>query len=115
METLLGHGEFAGTNGGGSEPSARKTRGPVEWLPSEGGPLTMPGARPGPTLESGDASRFGVESLPQASAKPETSVPPRERELAWKLHELLASPYGEGIARIVEETYRLLPQPRPLG
>jgi transcriptional regulator with XRE-family HTH domain len=33
----------------------------------------------------------------------------RQRELARKFHELLASPLGEGVARIVEETYRLLP------
>ncbi|HEV3121530.1 MAG TPA: helix-turn-helix transcriptional regulator [Isosphaeraceae bacterium] len=36
-------------------------------------------------------------------------LPARERELAVKLHELLASPLGEGVARIVEESYRLLP------
>ncbi|HEV3166477.1 MAG TPA: helix-turn-helix transcriptional regulator [Isosphaeraceae bacterium] len=34
---------------------------------------------------------------------------PRERDLAKKLHELLASPLGEGVARIVEESYRMLP------
>jgi hypothetical protein len=42
-------------------------------------------------------------------------VPTRERELAWKLHELLASPLGEAVARIVEETYRMLPQSRHMG
>jgi len=33
----------------------------------------------------------------------------RERDLTRKLHELLASPLGEGVARIVEESHRLLP------
>jgi hypothetical protein len=33
----------------------------------------------------------------------------REHELARKLHEVLESPLGEGIAQIVEESYRLLP------
>jgi transcriptional regulator with XRE-family HTH domain len=36
-------------------------------------------------------------------------MPPRERDLTRKLHELLASPLGEGVARIVEESHRLLP------
>jgi transcriptional regulator with XRE-family HTH domain len=34
----------------------------------------------------------------------------RERDLTRKLHELLASPLGEGVARIVEESHRMLPQ-----
>jgi hypothetical protein len=38
----------------------------------------------------------------------------RERELAWKLHELLVSPLGEGIARILDESHRMLPQTRHL-
>ncbi|MBX6313207.1 MAG: helix-turn-helix domain-containing protein [Isosphaeraceae bacterium] len=32
----------------------------------------------------------------------------RRRELDRKFHELLASPFGEGIVRIVEESHRLL-------
>lgn len=36
----------------------------------------------------------------------------RDRDLERKLHELLASPLGEGVARIVEETHRLLPAAR---
>src|SRR5690349_18019606 len=38
--------------------------------------------------------------------------PAREADLHRKFHELLASPMGEGIARIVEESYRLLPHSR---
>jgi hypothetical protein len=55
-----------------------------------------------------DPARFGVE----AQSTPEPLLAARERELAWKLHELLGSPLGEGIARIVEESHRLLPQMR---
>jgi transcriptional regulator with XRE-family HTH domain len=33
----------------------------------------------------------------------------RNGDLDRKFHELLASPLGEGVARIVEETYRILP------
>ena len=33
----------------------------------------------------------------------------RYRDLTRKFHELLASPLGEGVARIVEESHRMLP------
>lgn len=56
------------------------------------------------------------EPYPSTSPQDETSeaglgyrVQPRERDLTKKLHELLASPLGEGVARIVEESYRMLP------
>ena len=45
-----------------------------------------------------------VEAAP-APAISET----RELDLARKLHALLASPLGDGIARILEDSYRLLP------
>ena len=32
----------------------------------------------------------------------------RERDLSWKFRELLRSPLGEGIARVVEDSHRLL-------
>jgi len=111
MEILLGHGD---ASPGNSAPTpARRVQRNSEWLPSEGGPLAIPGQR-GATIENLDGSRFGVE--PQhMSAGPDSFLPARERELAWKLHELLASPLGEGIARIVEESYRMLPQGRSNG
>ena len=34
---------------------------------------------------------------------------PTRGDLDRKFHELLASPLGEGVARIVEESYRILP------
>ncbi len=49
-------------------------------------------------------------------SKPETepyaawSASARVRELDRKFHELLDSPLGEGVARIVEDAYRLLPK-----
>ncbi|MHC5542188.1 helix-turn-helix domain-containing protein, partial [Singulisphaera rosea] len=85
-----------------------------DWVPSEGGALALPAHKPAATVENLDGSRFAVETqtpIPLAAAAPTDGlVPQRERDLAWKLHELLASPLGEGIARIVEETYRLLPR-----
>ena len=40
----------------------------------------------------------------------EAPVSVRAGDLDRKFHELLASPLGEGVARIVEETYRILPR-----
>ena len=39
----------------------------------------------------------------------EGNIPARGGDLDRKFHEILASPLGEGVARIVEETYRFLP------
>ncbi len=116
MESLLGHSDaspgFGTTAPAMTAPASRKVRGNAEWIPSEGGPLNILPARSAPTVESVNDSRFAVET-PGSHAQPhDWLVAPRERELAWKLHELLASPLGEGIARIVEETYQLLPHAR---
>lgn len=65
------------------------------------------------------ASRFGSSTPAVAGSvedrdhahrfQVESSNPPRNRDLDRKFHELLASPLGEGVARIVEESYRILP------
>lgn len=115
METLLGHSD----NGAAAAAAGRRGRGQGEWVPAEGGALALPAQRPSATVENLDGSRFAVEApvtvpapVTAASAPAEGLIPQRERDLAWKLHELLASPLGEGIARIVEESYRLLPRTR---
>jgi transcriptional regulator with XRE-family HTH domain len=41
----------------------------------------------------------------------ESAGPSRTGEIDRKFQELLASPLGEGLARIVEESYRILPRP----
>jgi transcriptional regulator with XRE-family HTH domain len=119
MESLLGHGE-AGKLAQGASPAAPTSRkGPnqTDWIPSEGGPLSLPAARPGLTFGTADDARFAVEAqnvtVPPPSVADGLVLSPREHELARKLHELLASPLGEGVALIVEESYRLLPQNRP--
>jgi transcriptional regulator with XRE-family HTH domain len=38
------------------------------------------------------------------------AVAPRSVDLDYKFHELLASPLGEGLARLVEESYQMLPR-----
>jgi hypothetical protein len=69
------------------------------------------------TFGTADDARFAVEAQHVPVSPPAfadgLAVSPREHELARKLHELLASPLGEGVALIVEESYRLLPQNRP--
>jgi transcriptional regulator with XRE-family HTH domain len=112
MESLLGHGEAA-KSGHGPLPvtASRKARTQSGWIPAEGGPLTVPAGRSGATFGTTDDSRFAVESqdVPQPGMGEGTITIAREHELARKLHEVLASPLGEGVALIVEESYRLLP------
>ena len=60
-----------------------------------------PGSKPR-REEPASLSRFRIEDAP---------VLPRGGDLERKFQELLASPLGEGLARIVEESYRILPKP----
>jgi hypothetical protein len=68
------------------------------------------------TMGTMDDSRFAVSSQEVPAPTP-ASVPTvspamhsvRDHELTRKFHELLASPLGEGVALIVEESYRMLP------
>ena len=58
-----------------------------------------------------DAGAANVTSGPATG--PASTVSPwamtgRERDLSWKFRELLRSPLGEGIARVVEDSHRLL-------
>jgi transcriptional regulator with XRE-family HTH domain len=117
MESLLGHGE-AETPDRGALPAStsRKVRKQVEWIPSEGGPLSVPasraapGANPVPTVEAAGDARFAVAAQGvSAPALANGTSLPRTHELVRKLQELLASPLGEGVALIVEESHRLLP------
>ncbi|WP_422926584.1 helix-turn-helix domain-containing protein [Singulisphaera sp. PoT] len=117
METLLGHGDGSLPVDGTAANAGRKSKTNGEWLPSEGGPLAIPVAArtSSATIESIEGARFAVEAPTLNTMSADGLVPQRERDLAWKLHELLASPLGEGVARIIEETYRLLPQARRLS
>ena len=105
METLLGHPDVANGNGAGG--ATKGTRGVTEWLPSEGAPLSIHVPRPNSKHEDLTASRFGIEYA--LNSVEGNAMFTRERELVSKLHELLASPLAEPIARIVEESHRLLP------
>ncbi len=114
METLLGHGEVA-ASARGAQPTvsgARRPRTNTGWIPAEGGPLNVPvpAIRPATTIGTTDDTRFAVEAQEIAPPAPgENPVAARELDLVRKLREVLASPLGEGLALIIEETYRLLP------
>lgn len=117
METLLGHPEttarpgVSAVPGFGSSAPARPRAMASEWYPAEGAALATIGPRPLAKYDGPEVTRFGVEHhLPH-----ETASVVRERELAGKLHDLLASPYAEPVARILDEAHRLLPQARVAG
>jgi transcriptional regulator with XRE-family HTH domain len=68
-------------------------------------------AAPSPQIrqipEGSDSIR--ISSLGQASLSAGWMMTSREREIERKFNELLRSPLGESLARIVEESHRLLP------
>jgi len=112
METLLGHSEaaaaLASMAGNGVVGAATpRNRVGAEWYPVEGASLSQPNHRPAARFDPAEG-RFAVEYAPGTDGHSLS----RERDLVKKLHEILASPLGEPVAKIVEETHRLLPQAR---
>ncbi len=110
MEDLLGHEDDAAD----LKKATPQSRGPrvfQDWVPSEGGPMSMPtGAGYKPLLA--DEARFGVEPPIAHRTNGHDSVYLREGELMSKLHDLIHSSLGEGVARVVEELHSLLPRGR---
>ncbi len=91
----------------------RRANGIHDWLPSEGGPLAMPGATfKTISLAGGEESRFTMDPQSHGKANGHDAIYVREGELMSKLHDLLHSPLGESLARIVEELHTLLPRSR---
>jgi transcriptional regulator with XRE-family HTH domain len=56
-----------------------------------------------------DGSVQRTSMMTPMSSSMRSTLPSRESEVERKLQELLVSPLGESVARIVEESYRLLP------
>ena len=59
-----------------------------------------------------DESRFVVEPPTQTKTNGHESIFVREGELMSKLHDLLHSPVGDGVACILEQLHGLLPRSR---
>ena len=86
--------------------------------PQETQPRPLP-ARSSETWNSADfASSKEFTSFDAIASRPRAAVRPfaprfnsrRDEELLQKFQELLASPLGDGLARLIEESHRMLPQ-----
>ena len=114
MDTLLGHIESTQapsrpTRSPTAPPVSNWTRGTSDWYPAEGTPMAAPAPRLMPRYEVQEGPRFHAEYGPPLSNGFDNTAASRERELTLKFQELLATPFGDAVARIVEETHRLLP------
>ena len=114
MEDLLGQEEESEQRHGLGEMSdvSGRSRGLYDWVPAEGGPLTMPGQFRALASIPADDLRFKVESSTPAKPNGHDSLYFREGELMSKLHDLLHSSIGEGVARIVDDLHAVLPRSR---
>lgn len=87
------------------------------WLPGEGGPLTLPPTVQGAGVmrhveEGREPVRPSTEHARPASLPSHESVLHREGELMSKLHDLLHSPVGTSVARVIDELHGLMPRSR---
>jgi transcriptional regulator with XRE-family HTH domain len=116
MEDLLGFEAQPEVNPAPSDRNGtpRRARGMYDWMPSEGGPLALPSvASFGPLSVTGvDDARFSAEPPISSRANGHDAVYHREGEMMSKLHDLLHSAIGDGVARIVDELHSLLPRTR---
>jgi len=106
--TEVGNFSISGFSQGTNEPSAPlKTDRSPDWTMADEANFSRP-PRPAESYIGHEVAErpMGAEPAPSMGYRPPA---PRERDLTKKLHELLASPLGEGVARIVEESYRMLP------
>jgi transcriptional regulator with XRE-family HTH domain len=116
MEDLLGMEDQPEHTSVGTERHGlpRRSRGLHDWLPSDGGPLAMPGGSSFKTMSvpAGEEVRFSVDSSIGTKGNGYEAIYVRERDLMAKLRDLLHSPMGNGVACILDELHSLLPRPR---
>jgi transcriptional regulator with XRE-family HTH domain len=92
-----------------------------DWLPAEGGPLNIPSSSHAYSSAhghegKGEEPRFASEAQPRrASSSSLDSLLMREGELMSKLHDLIHSGLGAGIARIIDELHLMIPRSRTLS
>jgi transcriptional regulator with XRE-family HTH domain len=121
MDELLGNAEptahLAMRSARDQQHPTSRGRDLSDWMPSEGGPLTLPSSssHPGSLAHIGvleepkREDRFGVETQRRnSSTSSSESLLMREGELMSRLHDLLHSPMGAGIARIVDDLHVLV-------
>jgi hypothetical protein len=115
MEDLLGFDDQAEPVAAHSERQAsRRPRSFYDWAPSEGGPLSLPigaGVKP-VSIAAAEESRFALDVEAPARSNGHEALYVREGELMSKLHDLLHSPLGGGVVRLIEELHGLLPRLR---
>ena len=101
MEDLLGHENLAESMHSTTDFAPARSRSLQDWIPAEGGPLAIPGnsSFKGHSNDSnGDESRFTVHTAVHPKTNSHDSVYLREGELMAKLHDLIHSPMGSGVA-----------------
>jgi transcriptional regulator with XRE-family HTH domain len=111
MEDLLGF------EGGGDSASSSTDRSGVarprvmpQWEPAEGGPLSLPAVATvrAASIAGMQESRFAVDGELASRTNGHEAMYLREGELMSKLHDLLHSPMGNGVVRIIEELHGML-------
>jgi transcriptional regulator with XRE-family HTH domain len=116
MEDLLGHEiEAEPLHSGADRSQTSRTSKALGWVASEGGPLNLPpGSRfPGIAAADPEEPRFAMDHLLKGKVQNHEAIFLREGELMAKLHDLLHSPLGESVTRVVDELHGLLPRVRP--
>jgi len=116
MDELLGDDEQESTRPASEvSRSATPSRELRDWLPAEGGPLTLPPTSLRGFRGVGDDRDARASEPVRASVTSVEGVLMREGELMSKLHDLLHSPVGAGVARILDDLHGLIPRARHSG
>jgi len=115
MEDLLGHEGQSDDSSSTTVTAgaARRPRAFYDWVPGNGGPLSVSGAAGFKAVAAGDESRFAVETATPPKTNGLDTIYVREGELMSKLHDLVHSPIGDGVAKIIDDLHLLLPRTRP--
>jgi hypothetical protein len=128
MDDLLGHAQAAAhpvvRTSHDHAASTSRGRDVSNWIPAEGGPLTLPSAGSHTHTrshfanldeEKGDDARFAIDRERKTGSSAFEGLVMREGELMSKLHDLLHSPLGSGLARIIDELHQMMPRNKNLS
>jgi transcriptional regulator with XRE-family HTH domain len=127
MDDLLGHVDAPShtqSNGNGDHaPAGSRIRDFAKWMPEEGGPLAFAathahastlGHFSGHGESRNEESRLGADPQ-RRPVNGFDMLLVREGEIMSKLHELLHSPLGAGVARIVDDLHQLVVKAKSLS